>query len=141
MPNYLKLYITEFNYLFAEICKCAGADGDHHCFYNFGNNLRKFLEAFLFFKYPFSNRDQEDYNKRIVEFFQGDPCDATLVQRLTNELSHLGGSFDRSGEPVDHAEMTKLATFVLIKIRGNDLRQYQCLLESVNQVDPLASIV
>jgi wobble nucleotide-excising tRNase len=60
MPSYLKNYITEFNYLFGEIYTCsdpANAATEYHCFYNFGNNLRKFLEAFLFFKYPFSVND------------------------------------------------------------------------------------
>jgi wobble nucleotide-excising tRNase len=142
MPSYLKDYITEFNYLFDEIYACvdpANATSKHHCFYNFGNNLRKFLEAFLFFKYPSSVDGQGDYNARIERFFGTDPNAATLVQRLTNEFSHLGESFDRSVKPLDHAEISKLAKFVLRKIKSNDSDQFECLLKSIGKPDPLVT--
>ncbi|MGZ3745627.1 MAG: AAA family ATPase, partial [Pseudobdellovibrionaceae bacterium] len=55
MPRYLKDYVTEFNFLFHQIYKCAHAqietDDNYDCYYNFGNNARKFLEAFLYYKY------------------------------------------------------------------------------------------
>lgn len=143
MPPYLKNYITEFNYLFGEIYTCispANAATEHHCFYNFGNNLRKFLEAFLFFKYPFSVHDQGDYNRRIEMFFRDEPGMETLVQRLTNEFSHLGGGFDRSIQPIDHEEISKLAKFVLKKIRDNDTPQFECLLESIGKPDPFVTV-
>jgi wobble nucleotide-excising tRNase len=139
MPVYLKNYITEFNYLFGEIYICAdpaNAATQHHCFYDFGNNLRKFLEAFLFFKYPFAVSDQRDYNRRIKKFFRGEPSSDPLVQRLTNEFSHLGGIFDRSTQPIDHAEIVKLARFILRKIKDNDSAQFECLLESIGKPDP-----
>ena len=142
MPSYLKNYITEFNYLFGEIYTCsdpANAATEYHCFYNFGNNLRKFLEAFLFFKYPFSVNDQQDYNRRIEKFFKDDPSTEPLVQRLTNEFSHLGGIFDRSTQPIDHAEISKLAKFVLKKIKDNDCDQFECLLESIDKPDPFSA--
>jgi len=139
MPSYLKNYITEFNYLFGEIYTCsdpANAATDPHCFYNFGNNLRKFLEAFLFFKFPFSDSNQKDYNKRVKKFFKDDPGTETLVQRMTNEFSHLGEIFDRSTQPVDHAEISKLAKFVLKKIKDNDKDQFDSLLKSIDKQDP-----
>lgn len=142
MPSYLKNYITEFNYLFGEIYTCsdpANAATEYHCFYNFGNNLRKFLEAFLFFKYPFSVNDQQDYNRRIEKFFKDDPSTEPLVQRLTNEFSHLGGIVDRSTQPIDHAEICKLAKFVLKKIKDNDCDQFECLLESIDKPDPFSA--
>ena len=54
-PEYLKNYITEFNYLFFQIYSCSTSEKqriseDYQ--YNFGNNMRKFLEAYLFYKYP-----------------------------------------------------------------------------------------
>jgi wobble nucleotide-excising tRNase len=142
MPPYLKNYITEFNHLFGEIYTCsdpANAATKSHCFYNFGNNLRKFLEAFLFFKYPFSVYDQQDYNLRIAKFFKDDPSTEALVQRLTNEFSHLGGIFDRSSQPIDHAEICKMAKFVLRKIKDNDCDQFKCLLESIDKPDPFSA--
>ena len=71
MPAYLKDYITEFNYLFHQIYKCRNQDmakESHEPFYGFGNNLRKFLEAFLFFKYPYHD-DKNDSLERIKKFF------------------------------------------------------------------------
>lgn len=143
MPTYLKNYITEFNYLFGEIYKCAdpaNAATEHHCFYNFGNNLRKFLEAFLFFKYPFSDSDQQDHNKRIAKFFKDDVGTEPMVQRLINEYSHLGGAFDRSVQPVDSAEISKMANFVLKKFKESDKSQYECLLQSIDKPDPIAGV-
>lgn len=140
MPAYLKLYITEFNYLFNEIYICSNPkkiEEHYPSFYNFGNNLRKFLEALLYFKYPFSENSSKDYNKRIEKFFKDEPSDEPLVQRLTNEFSHLGERFDRGRQPIDQKEISKLAEFVLIKIKNNDIDQYRSLLESINEVDPL----
>lgn len=140
MPHYLKNYITEFNFLFGEIYKCAdpaNAAQEHHCFYNFGNNLRKFLEAFLFFKYPFSDNQDADHNQRIARFFKDDVGAEPLVQRLINEFSHLAGAFDRSVQPIDSAEISRLAKFVLKKIKDNDKSQYECLLQSIGKPDPI----
>lgn len=139
MPSYLKNYITEFNYLFGEIYICSdptNAATKYHCFYNFGNNLRKFLEAFLFFKYPFTVSDQRDYNQRIEHFFKADQNSAPLVQRITNEYSHLGEVFDRGTQPIDCDEISKVAKFVLRKIRENDIEQYKYLLQSIDRPDP-----
>jgi wobble nucleotide-excising tRNase len=139
LPSYLKNYITEFNFLFDELYTCSDESNTTikpHCFYNFGNNLRKFLEAYLFFKYPFSVSSQQDYNTRIRLFFGEDPTIEPLVQRITNEFSHLGDSFDRSIEPIDFAEITKLASFVLGKIKETDIDQFNCLLKSIEKSDP-----
>ena len=139
MPKYLRKYVTEFNYLFGEIYTCidpANAASKYDCFYNFGNNLRKFLEAFLFFKYPFLAASKAEYNERIRMFFKGDDATGPLVQRLTAEFSHLGDMFDRSVQPIECAEISKVATFVLGKIRDNDPVQFKCLLESIEQPDP-----
>lgn len=141
MPSYLKKYITEFNYLFNEIYTCAdpqNAEGSYQSFYSFGNNLRKFLEAFLYFKYPFSDSGRNDNAVRVEEFFSDDEPSATpLVQRITNEFSHLKERFDRGRQPIDSQEISKLARFVLKKIKDNDPVQYQYLLKSIGESDPL----
>lgn len=71
MPKYLKDYVTEFNFLFHQIYLCANTSTDdetqHGLFYNFGNNTRKFLEAFLFYKYP-NALDKDD---KLTRFFGG----------------------------------------------------------------------
>ncbi|MDP3851105.1 MAG: AAA family ATPase [Luteolibacter sp.] len=138
MPDYLRNYVTEFHFLFDEICECldsANATKSHHSFYNFGNNLRKFLEVFLFFKFPFSS-DDGDGNKRLDKYFEGDDPARELVNRLTNEYSHLGGVIDRGIQPVDCDEISKVAEHVLKKMKFDDGVQFADLLSAVGRADP-----
>jgi wobble nucleotide-excising tRNase len=117
MPTYLKAYVTEFNYLFHQIYKCAKADvyseENHDCFYNYANNARKFLEAFLYYKYP--NANEKDKTK--LERFFADSISQISVDRFNNEYSHLAEIFDRSITPIDIPEIKKQAQFILYKIK------------------------
>lgn len=136
MPSYLKDYITEFNYLFHQIYKCrnqGAAQDAHEPFYGFGNNLRKFLEAFLFFKFP-CHDDKNDTFERIKKFFGEDDATAiALVNRLNNEFSHLESTPDRGFKPVEIPEIAKVANFVLDKIYTTDPAQYNALLKSIGE--------
>ena len=133
MPRYLKDYVTEFNYLFHQIYKCAHAqiecDENHECYYNFGNNARKFLEAFLYYKYP--NAVEKD--DKLMRFFGDDALAASLTDRINNEFSHLAGIFERSVLPVDVPEMKTTAKFILRKIEEKDPDQYLALLQSIGE--------
>jgi hypothetical protein len=133
MPDYLKNYITEFNYLFHQIYKCTRVENsneEHECFYNFGNNLRKFLEAYLFYKYPV----QGDIKDKLSLFFKEDQTAIDLTNRLDNELSHLEEIFDRSMRPIDIPEIPKLANYVLSKVKEKDRDQYDALLKSIGEL-------
>lgn len=131
MPRYLKDYVTEFNFLFHQIYKCANAkiefDENHDCYYNFGNNARKFLEAFLYYKYP--NAVEKD--DKLTRFFGDDALAASLTDRINNEFSHLAGLFERSVLPIDVPEMKTTANFILQKIKEKDPDQYTALLQSI----------
>lgn len=131
-PDYLKNYITEFNFLFEQIYKCSTADIEtisHQYQYNFGNNMRKFLEAYLFYKYP-SHKLSND--ERLRKFFDNDSVAINLVNRVINEFSHIGEQFDRGMEPIDVEEINKVAVLVLSRIEQVDTPQYEALLESIN---------
>ncbi len=137
MPDYLKNYITEFNYLFHQIYKCSNVDPgvEHECFYNFGNNLRKFLEAYLFYRYPsYYNTSQE----RLQRFFGDDNNATALTTRVSNELSHLEESFDRSMSPIEIPEIPTLAKYVLDKMYEKDPDQYNAFLESIGEEPRIA---
>lgn len=131
MPAYLKEYVTEFNYLFHQIYKCATADFvsdmELDCYYTFGNNARKFLETFLYYKYPML----EDPKAKLVRFFGNDDLAAAFIERISNEYSHLQGVFERGSAPVDVPEMKRAAEFILKKVMENDLHQYNSLLTSI----------
>ncbi len=135
MPSYLKHYITEFNYLFHQIYKCRNAElakTHPEPFFAFGNNLRKFLEAYLFYKYPYHD-DLHNSTERLQKFFGDDDTSVALVNRLSNELSHLEEIFDRSMKPIEIPEIPKLANFVLEKLYVTDKDQYNSLLKSIGE--------
>jgi wobble nucleotide-excising tRNase len=137
MPKYLRSYITELNYLFGEIHTCvdeAKSSTSYHSFYNFGNNLRKFLEAFLFFRYPSADVNNDG---RLRLFFGDADSSMDFVNRLTNEHSHLEEFVDRGMVPIDCAEISRMASFVLEAMRQKDPVQYEHFLKSVGAVDPL----
>ena len=136
MPSYLKDYITEFHYLFHQIYQCrdqADAQTNHEPFFGFGNNLRKFLEAYLFFKYPYHD-NKNDAFERIRKFF-GDEDDTAiiLVNRINNEFSHLEAIPDRGFKPVEVPEIARVANYVLDKIFAADPDQYNALLKSIGE--------
>lgn len=130
MPTYMKEYVTEFNYLFHQIYKCSQAteNENYELFYNFGNNARKFLEAYLYYKYP--DNEVNCLHKKMIRFFS-DGCAATTIDRIDNELSHLEGLIERGMSMSDHAEIKKCAQYILETIKTKDLEQYKAFLESI----------
>ena len=134
MPEYMVKYVTEFNYLFHKIYQCANADlesdSDSTLFYDYGNNMRKFLELFLAFKYP--NPSLSDRTK-LEQFLGGGCVETLLVDRINNEYSHLCGIFERAITMIDIPEMKKTAQFILRKIDENDHDQYIALLGSIGE--------
>lgn len=130
MPKYMRNFSTEYNYLFSKIFKIANTsvgDLNEDYVYNFGNNLRKFLEAHLYFKFP-TNKISEDEKLRK---FMSDPKLATICQRITNEMSHLEECFDRGITVLDIPEAQKLAQVVLDLLSASDHEQYDALVKSV----------
>ncbi len=134
MPDYLKKYVTEFNYLFHQIYKCACADTtndeNHSCYYNFGNNARKFLEALLYYKYP----NKYSLDDKLSRFFDDNDIGVSVTNRINNELSHLECLFERSMTPIDIPEMKKTAEFILEKMKEKDPEQHDALLESIGEL-------
>jgi len=129
-PEYLKNYITEFNYLFFQIYNCSIADNQnitHDYQYNFGNNMRKFLEAYLFYKYP---SDKLSFSNRIRMFFDDD-ISYNLICRVTNEYSHLEDSFERGLKPIDVDEIQQISQTVMNRIKYKDEDQYNALIDSI----------
>lgn len=135
MPKYLKEYITEFNYLFEQIFRCSKIDrvddSNYTLFYNFGNNARKFLEIFLFYKYP----DLDCQTKKMEKFFGANKVPAILTDRINNEYSHLFGVLERGGFPVQVPEMNSTAKLILKRIKELDKEQYKSLMSSIGEED------
>lgn len=132
MPSYLKEYVTEFNYLFHQIHKCASLDviddTNYVTFYNFANNARKFFEIYLYYKYP----DQGMNEKTLNAFFGEESIPVVLTDRINNEYSHLSGVFERGATPVEVPEMQTAARQIIEKLK-EDSDQYSSLLKSVGE--------
>lgn len=132
MPKYMKEHATEFNYLFETIYKCACTeicDDTYSLFYNFSNNARKFLEIFLFYKFP----DQSMDDRKKQELFFGDKIPVFLNERVANEYSHLTGCIERASTIVEYPveTMKKDAQMILECIKRHDQEQYDALLKSI----------
>lgn len=134
MPKFLKDYTTEFNYLFEQIYKLKNTNEKDNedtktiLTYNFGNNLRKFLEIYLFFKYP----QKKSLGVKTIERFFGSTQNAILLNRYIQEYSHLREILERGMKPLDIPESKKIAEFVLETIKKKDPEQYDALCESIN---------
>lgn len=134
MPHYLKKYVTEFNYLFHQIYKCAAIesvdDNNYTTFFNFANNARKFLEIYLYYKYP----DQGCNENTLTLFFGNENIPSVLASRINNEYSHLEGTFERGAMPIEAPEIQKAASLI-VKCLKNDTNQYNALLKSIGEHD------
>jgi len=132
MPKYLKEYVTEFNYLFHQIYKCSVIetidDTNYTTFYSFGNNARKFLEIYLYYKYP----DQRPTEEKLQLFFGEGNVPAILTDRINNEYSHLCGVFERGSTPVEVPEMQTAAQQIIERLK-EDEEQYSSLLKSIGE--------
>lgn len=127
MPRYLEQYATEFNHLFHQIYKCAfyEMDDNYEVFYNFGNNARKFLEIYLYYKYP----DTRGQMEKMQRFFEGE-VPSVLIDRVNNEYSH--GVLERGSLPIVEWAM-KMAAKKIIDMLQKDKDQYESLCKSVEE--------
>ncbi|MCP3029643.1 AAA family ATPase [Halobacillus sp. A5] len=134
MPDYLQSYSTEFIYLFHQIYKVANekeSDYNYQSFYNFPNIARKFLETYMFFKYPDFNMSND---KRIQAFFEDKIEIKGFLNRINNEFSHGEEQPDRLLKPIDIPEFKKNAKIILEAIRRNDEQQYYSFLGSIGEM-------
>lgn len=136
MPRYMQEYVTEFNYLFDQIYRCATAaeinDANYRDFYSFGNNARKFLEIYLYYAYP----DHSSDGDKLKRFFGDETIPAILVDRVNNEYSHMAGVFERGSTPVVQPEMQSCAQFICNRLSRN-ADQYRSLLRSIGRESDL----
>jgi wobble nucleotide-excising tRNase len=136
MPDHIKNYSTEFNYLFDNIYSIYNCTqrkkgnieniyaNTYTQLYNLPNNLRKFLECYLFFKYPNNESPLDNLDKLF------DGSDFSFINRVVNENSHLT-QLDRGLKPMDIDEVERCVKLVIEKIKSVDEEQYNALVASV----------
>lgn len=133
MPDYLKTYSTEFIYLFHQIYKVANeteSDKNYQTFYNFPNIARKFLETYMFFKYPDFNMGND---QRILAFFDQSVEIKGFLNRINNEFSHGENQPDRLLRPIDIPEFKKNAQIIIESIKRKDREQFNAFMTSIGE--------
>ena len=130
LPQYLKSNATEYNYLFSQIYKVsqcvAVTDDNYDILYSFGNSARKFLEMYLYFKYP----TDEELLPKLKRFFEPEDVPPILINRLVNEDSH-GPTPENSLRAGIDPETIPVAKKIL-QLLQKDIEQYNAFMESIS---------
>lgn len=130
LPQYLKNNATEYNYLFSQIYKVsqcvAVTDDNYDILYSFGNSARKFLEMYLYFKYP----TDEELLPKLKRFFEPEDVPPILINRLVNEDSH-GPTPENSLRAGIDPETIPVAKKIL-QLLQKDSEQYDAFMESIS---------
>ena len=133
MPQYLKEYVTEYNFLFEQIYIMAGPvrgerkaliNNTYTQYYNIANNMRKFLECYLFYRYPDTNSPLDHLNELFEDHLPSE------VNRVVNEYSHLAWA-ERGLKVVDVPEMETAAKHILMALKEKDKTHFETLCKSV----------
>lgn len=133
MPKYLKEHGTEFNRWFENIYYCAVSDSitdeNIYLYESFGNNARKFLETYLYYRYP----DKGDLKEHLTRFFGNDTIPPILVLKLENESSHAQGDLENHLLPFDMPEITEAAKLIIKRLEEIDKDQFEALKSCIKQ--------
>ncbi len=135
MPDYLRDYVTEYNFLFQQVYDVArpisGKKEEKYKniysqYYNVGNNMRKFLECYLFYRFPDSDEPTVDH---LDDLFEGN--ERSEVNRVINEYSHLAWA-ERGLKVIDVPEIETAAKLILKAIKTKDPDHFKVLCKSVD---------
>ena len=93
---------------------------------SFGNSARKFLEIYLYFKYP----TNEELLPKLKRFFEPEDVPPILINRLVNEDSH-GPTPENSLRAGIDPETIPVAQKIL-QLLQKDSEQYDAFMESIS---------
>lgn len=131
LPESISSGFTEFCYLFGQIISVSEITTDlesgNQLLYSFGNDLRKFLEVFLYYRFP-----DRPFNSETIAKFLNDDVKAALVNRVINEFSHMFSRLERGGRPIDVPDLIRAARCVRDALK-RDPAQYNSLLKSIDR--------
>lgn len=94
--------------------------------YSFGNSARKFLEMYLYFKYP----TDEELLPKLKKFFAPEDVPPILINRLVNEDSH--GPTPENGLRSGIDPETIPVAQKIIHLLQNDSEQYNAFIQSIS---------
>ncbi len=127
LPDYIRKYVTEFNYLFEQIFKNHNNTNiTIDSYYSLANNIRKFLDTYMYFKYP----NNDNLMTKYCNFFGEE--NAILINRVINEISHLE-NIERAKMPLDLLEIHTVTNIIIENIKSKDEEQFKALLKSLDR--------
>lgn len=131
LPNVLRKFKSEYNYLFS-ILKQFNESQDKANFellYILPNIVRRFLEAYLFQKYP----DGKKFKDKCKKFFNDTPLNEKItLLKLIDEYSHEENPEHALKFP-DINEVETCVKFILETLKNKDKEHYDSLCESFNK--------
>lgn len=139
MPKHLRINTTEYIYLFKQIYdiakpyrniddKIKDYEDNYTLLYNIGNNMRRFMESYLSFRYAGEN----DPLYLLNDFFS--EIDGIQLNRASNEYSHLSW-LEKGNSLLDIPEAERLAILILKGLKNNDETHYNALCKKID-ADP-----
>lgn len=84
------------------------------------------MEVHLAFKYP----NNKDYTDNLRSFFSNGH-NFSIINRVTNESSHLKEHLERGLRVYDTSEMKQIADIIITKLKENDECQFNELLSGL----------
>lgn len=127
LPYILKEFKSEYNYLFS-ILKEFNETNNFDLLYIMPNIARRFLEAYLYMKYP----NGKSFTKKYEIFFENENIsDKQGTMKLLDEYSHEQ-SPDHSQKFPDINEVEKAVKFILEIMKKKDDVHYKALIESLD---------
>ena len=131
MPKYLRINTTEYIYLFKQIYdiakpynnideKIKDYEENYILLYNIGNNIRKFMESYLSFRYA----DENNHLYLLNDFFY--EINGIQMNRASNEYSQLSW-LEKGNSLLDIPEAERLAILILKGLKSNDETHYNAL--------------
>ncbi|EHO4167933.1 AAA family ATPase, partial [Campylobacter coli] len=94
-------------------------------YYSLANNIRKFLDTYMYFKYP----NNDNLMTKYCNFFGEE--NAILINRVINEISHLE-NIERAKMPLDLLEIHAVTNIIIENIKSKDKEQFGALLKSLD---------
>ncbi len=133
MPELLKKYKSEYNYLFY-LLKTFIEHQDKQNFeqlFLLPNVLRRFFEMYLFMRYP----DGKNFNDKANTFFTNtnNETEKIMALKIMNEYSHEENP-EHSQKFPDIQELISSMAFILKSIENRDKEHYEALTNSVKNV-------
>ena len=125
LPSFLLKYKSEYHYLFYKIKSFdMNSTTEFESLYQLPNIIRRFLEAFIGFKYSTGL-------KKGLDVLISDESDRIKVDKFVNNFSHQGG-LSRSLAFADVNECNNIVDIVLEAVKKKDGEHYSVLDEIYN---------